>query len=89
MAQIKSNEKRARTNEKARLNNLRKKSSLKTIMRNFNKAIYEEDLETAQALLPEVQRALDASVSHNIHHMNFANRHKSKAYRKLADLQNN
>lgn len=88
MAIIASNQKRARTSVKSQQTNVARKSSLKTTLRNFNDAIENNDLDLAKELLPKVQKSLDEAVSHNLYHLNYANRHKSKAAKKINKLEN-
>ena len=58
MANIQSQKKRIRTNEKARLRNKDVKSSLKTAVRKFREAADAGDATAAAALAREANRAL-------------------------------
>ncbi len=77
MANIKSQIKRIRTNEAARLRNKSVKSSLKTAIRSFRAAADAGDRETAVAALNHASRQLDKAVSKGIIHANQAANKKS------------
>ncbi|HET9254940.1 MAG TPA: 30S ribosomal protein S20 [Pseudonocardiaceae bacterium] len=77
MANIKSQLKRIRTNEKARLRNKSIKSSLKTAVRRFREAAAAGDQDRAQAELVVASRALDKAVSKGVVHRNQAANRKS------------
>ena len=77
MANIKSQIKRNRTNEKARLRNKSVRSSLKTAVRKFREAAAAGDTENATTLLREASRALDKAASKGVIHANAAANRKS------------
>ena len=77
MANIKSQIKRIRTNEKARLRNKSVKSSLKTAIRRFREAADTGDRETAQTAMRNAARQLDKAVSDGVIHANQAANKKS------------
>ncbi|HKT02728.1 MAG TPA: 30S ribosomal protein S20 [Rugosimonospora sp.] len=77
MANIKSQIKRNRQNEKRRLRNKSVKSSLKTAIRKFNEAVLAGDAETAQTLLRDASRKLDKAASKGVIHKNQAANRKS------------
>ena len=77
MANIKSQIKRIRTNEAARLRNKSVKSSLKTAIRSFRTAADSGDRETAVAALNHASRQLDKAVSKGVIHANQAANKKS------------
>ena len=77
MANIKSQIKRNRQNEKRRLRNKAVKSSLKTAIRKFNQAVQAGDADSAQALLHDASRKLDKAVSKGVIHKNQAANRKS------------
>ncbi|HEX5493095.1 MAG TPA: 30S ribosomal protein S20 [Mycobacteriales bacterium] len=88
MANIKSQIKRNRTNEKARLRNKSVKSSLKTAVRGFRDAVGGEDAEAARAALREASRELDKAVSKGVIHRNqAANRKSAMAHRLNASTE--
>ncbi|MGV0848725.1 30S ribosomal protein S20 [Mycolicibacterium phlei] len=77
MANIKSQEKRIRTNEKRRLRNKAVKSSLHTAVRHFREAVAEGDKEKAAELLAATSRKLDKAASKGVIHKNQAANRKS------------
>ena len=86
MANIKSQIKRNRTNEKARQRNKAVKSSLKTHVRKFNTAVDAGDNEQAATLANEAARALDKAASKGVIHANQAANRKSAISKKVAAL---
>ena len=86
MADIKSQIKRNRQNEKRRLRNKAVKSSLKTAIRKFNEATASGDAESATALLRDASRKLDKAVSKGVIHKNQAANRKSAIAKKIASL---
>jgi small subunit ribosomal protein S20 len=77
VANIKSQLKRIKTNEKARLRNKSVKSSLKTAVRRFREAADAGDREQAQAALQVASRQLDKAASKGVIHPNQAANKKS------------
>ena len=86
MANIKSQKKRIRTNEKARLRNKDVKSSVKTAVRKFREAADAGDSAAATALAREATRALDKAASKGVIHKNQAANRKSSISRRAASL---
>ncbi|GAA1796332.1 30S ribosomal protein S20 [Luedemannella flava] len=86
MANIKSQIKRNRQNEKARLRNKSVKSSLKTAVRKFNAAAATGDAENAAALMRAASKQLDVAVSKGVIHKNQAANRKSAIAKKAAAL---
>ena len=86
MANIKSQIKRNRQNEKRRMRNKAVKSSLKTAIRKFNEATAAGDTEAANTLLRDASRKLDKAVSKGVIHKNQAANRKSAIAKKLASL---
>lgn len=86
MANIKSQIKRNRQNEKARMRNKSVKSALKTAVRKFHEASESGDVETTAALMREASRKLDKAVSKGVIHKNQAANRKSAIAKKLASL---
>jgi small subunit ribosomal protein S20 len=85
VANIKSQIKRIRTNEKARLRNKSAKSSLRTAIRRFREAVDAGDRETAQAAMRHAARQLDKAVSDGVIHANqAANKKSAMAHRASA-----
>ncbi|MFP5346377.1 MAG: 30S ribosomal protein S20 [Actinomycetes bacterium] len=86
MANIKSQIKRNKTNEKARLRNKAVKSELKTAVRGFREAVAGGDRDTATQALASACRRLDKAVSKGVIHKNQAANRKSamaKVYKGL------
>jgi small subunit ribosomal protein S20 len=77
VANIKSQEKRIRTNEKRRLRNKAVKSSLHTAVRHFREAVAEGDKDKAAELLAATSRKLDKAASKGVIHKNQAANRKS------------
>ena len=77
MANIKSQIKRIRTNEIARLRNKDVKSSLKTAVRRFREAVDTGNREAALAAFQTASRQLDKAVSKGVIHRNQAANKKS------------
>ncbi|EWC60150.1 SSU ribosomal protein S20p [Actinokineospora spheciospongiae] len=77
MANIKSQMKRIKTNEKARLRNKSVKSSVKTAIRKFREAADAGDAAKAQELLKSASRALDKAAGKGVIHANQAANKKS------------
>ena len=77
MANIKSQIKRNRTNEAARLRNKSVKSALKTAVRQAREAIASGDAATAQAATAKASRLLDKAASKGVIHANQAANRKS------------
>ncbi|MDI6098267.1 30S ribosomal protein S20 [Actinoplanes sp. NEAU-A12] len=86
MANIKSQIKRNRQNEKARLRNKSVKSSLKTVIRKLHEASDSGNTESATALLRAASRQLDKAVSKGVIHKNQAANRKSAIAKKIAAL---
>ena len=86
MANIKSQIKRNRSNEKARLRNKAVKSSLKTSTRRFHEAVAAGDAEQARAAAQTVGRELDKAASKGVLHKNQAANRKSAIFRQVAAL---
>ena len=77
MANIKSQIKRIKTNEKARKRNQSIKSSLKTAVRKSREAIEAGDKAKAEELTRAAARQLDKAVSKGVIHANQAANRKS------------
>ncbi len=77
MANIKSQIKRIRTNEAARLRNKSVKSSLKTAVRHFREAADSGDRAAAEEAMSTAARQLDKAASKGVIHANQAANKKS------------
>lgn len=87
MANIKSQMKRNKTNEVARLRNKAVKSELRTHVRNAREAIAAGDAAKAAKLTAVANRALDKAVSKGVIHSNQAANRKSALSSATAKLQ--
>ena len=77
MANIKSQLKRIKTNEKARLRNKSVKSSLRTAVRRFREAADAGERDQALSALQHASRQLDKAASKGVIHPNQAANKKS------------
>ena len=84
MANIKSQIKRNRQNERARQRNKAVRSSLKTSQKKVRTAADGGDLETASSRNLEAARALDKAVSAGVIHKRTAARRKSRLAKQVA-----
>jgi ribosomal protein S20 len=87
VANIKSQIKRNKQNEKRRLRNKAVKSSLKTAIRKFREAADQGNVEEAVALMRAASRQLDKAVSKGIIHKNQAANRKSAIAKRAYALQ--
>ncbi len=81
MANIKQQKKRVRTAAEQRLQNLRWRSTAKTLMRRLREAADEGDASQVEARHRELVRWLDRAASHGALHRNTAARRKAQAAR--------
>lgn len=86
MANIKSQLKRIKTNEKARLRNRAVKSELKTHVRKVREAVAAGDKEAATTALQTATRKLDKAVSKGVIHKNQAANRKSAIAKSVESL---
>ena len=86
MANIKSQIKRIRTNEKARLSNKATRSALKTAVKRFHLAAESGDVEAAREALTSASRKLDKAASKGVIHKNQAANRKSSMAKQFSTL---
>ncbi|GAC1325745.1 MAG: hypothetical protein NVSMB13_09420 [Mycobacteriales bacterium] len=86
VANIKSQIKRIKTNEKARLRNKSVKSSLKTAIRRFREAAETGDAQAATTAMRDASRALDKAASKGVIHANQAANKKSAMAKRAGSL---
>jgi small subunit ribosomal protein S20 len=86
VANIKSQIKRNKQNEKRRVRNKAVKSSLKTAIRKFNETAAAGDGEATAAELRAASRKLDQAASKGVIHKNQAANRKSAIAKRLASL---
>lgn len=77
MANIKSQIKRIKTNEKARKQNASMKSMVRTASKKVRTAVENKDLATAEALLKEAFKVIDKSYSAGVQAKNTVSRQKA------------
>ena len=87
MANIKSQIKRNKQNEKAHQRNKAVKSELRTHVRKFREAVETGNIEVATDAMRTASRKLDKAVSKGVIHKNQAANRKSAIAKRLADLQ--
>ncbi|MEU9116214.1 30S ribosomal protein S20 [Streptomyces sp. NPDC048483] len=87
MANIKSQMKRIKTNEKARQRNKAVKSTLRTAIRRTREAVEAGDLQKATTAQAEAAKKLDKAVSKGVIHKNAAANKKSALAKKVAGLK--
>ncbi len=83
VANIQSQIKRNRSNEKARLRNKEVKSALKTASRRFDEALAEGDAAKIEESARYISRQLDRAVSKGVLHKNQAANRKSAVAHKV------
>ena len=86
MANIKSQIKRVKTNEKRRQRNKSVKSSVKTAVRHFREAVASGDLDTATERQRKAAKALDKAAGKGVIHRNQAANRKSAMAQRLNKL---
>jgi small subunit ribosomal protein S20 len=86
VANIKSQVKRNRTNERARLRNQSVKSAVRTAIRAFREAAEAGDKDKAGELLASTSRKLDKAASKGVIHKNQAANKKSALAQALNKL---
>jgi small subunit ribosomal protein S20 len=87
VANIKSQIKRNKQNEKARLRNKAVKSSLKTSVRKFREAADAGDMDETTVAMRAAFRNLDKAASKGVIHKNQAANRKSAIAKRAAQLQ--
>ncbi|HEX7658783.1 MAG TPA: 30S ribosomal protein S20 [Pseudonocardiaceae bacterium] len=87
MANIKSQIKRIRTNEEARIRNKSVKSAVKTAIRKFREAADAGNRDQAFVLFREASRKLDKAVSKGVIHANQAANKKSALAKRANALE--
>jgi small subunit ribosomal protein S20 len=86
VANIKSQIKRIKTNEKARLRNKSVKSSLKTAIRKYREAADAGNAAAATTLMRDASKMLDKAASKGVIHANQAANRKSAMAKRVAQL---
>ncbi|MDD7282132.1 30S ribosomal protein S20 [Floccifex sp.] len=78
MPQINSQKKRVKTNNKAHMLVVSKKSAVKTSIKKVLAAVEANDKEAAVAAYNECSSKLDSAVAKGVYHSNYASRQKSR-----------
>jgi len=84
MANIKQQKKRVGTASRQRLENLRYRSTIKTLAKRLEHAVEDADADRVAAEHRELVRTIDRAVSRGALHRNTAARKKSQAARIVA-----
>ncbi|HUF39749.1 MAG TPA: 30S ribosomal protein S20 [Anaerolineales bacterium] len=87
MANIKSQIKRIRQNEKRRAHNRIYRGAARTFVRKAKQAIESQDLDAARAATLVAVSALDRAAQKGILHKNNVSRRKSRLMLRLAELE--
>ena len=83
MANLPSAKKRNKQNERNRIRNRARKSTVKTATRKFLDALHDGDLQTAQEAFVRVTKRIDQISAKETLHKNTAARKKSRLARRL------
>ena len=84
MPNIKQQKKRVRTAARERLENLRYRSTIKTLTKRLQVAVADGDEQRAAGEYRELVRTIDKAASHRALHKNASARKKAQAARLLA-----
>ncbi len=87
MANIKSSKKSIKVIAKKTNNNHELKARVKNCIKNCEKAIENNDKETAKSLVNDVQKYTDKAVSKGLMKKNTANRQKSRLTQKVKNMK--
>jgi small subunit ribosomal protein S20 len=88
VANIKSQIKRIKQNEKAHQRNKAVKSELRTYVRKFREAAETGNVDEATTAMRAASRKLDKAVSKGVIHKNQAANRKSAIAKRLTELEN-
>ena len=86
MANIKQQKKRVETASRQRLENLRYRSTIKTLAKRLERAVEDGDTERVETEHRELVRTIDKAVARGALHRNTAARKKSQAARVVAGV---
>jgi small subunit ribosomal protein S20 len=86
MANIKQQKKRVGIQERQRIENLRYRSTIKTLTKRLEAAVSDGDAERVTAEHRELVRTIDRAISRGALHKNTAARKKSRAAHLLASV---
>jgi small subunit ribosomal protein S20 len=86
MANIKSAIKRAKQNNKRRVQNASMKSAMRTAIKKFEALVNNNDVEQAKEAFVIATKKIDKAAQKGLIHKNAAARHKSRLAKKLNSL---
>jgi len=87
VANLKSSQKRIRSNERKRVRNVAVRTNIKTEVKRVEQAIEQGNYEVAKKMLSEVSSALDSASTKGIIKKNTGSRKKARLAKKINDLQ--
>jgi len=87
MANIKSARKRAHQAVQRRIHNMRLRTSVRTAIKNVNKAVAAGNKDSASKVLRDSQRLIDRVVAKGVMHRNAGDRHKSRLAHALKGMK--
>lgn len=87
MPNIKSSKKAVKVIAKKTLNNHEPKAKVKNLIKNIEKAISQSDLDKANTLFKDFQKAVDDAVSKGLVKKNTADREKSRLAGKIKNAK--
>jgi small subunit ribosomal protein S20 len=87
VANLKSSQKRIRSNERKRVRNVAVRTNIKTEVKRVEQAIEQGNYEVAKKMLSEVASALDSASTKGIIKKNTGSRKKARLAKKINDLQ--
>ena len=87
MPNIKSSKKAVKVIAKKTLNNHEPKARVNNLIKNIDKALKESDLEKANSLFKEFQKATDDAVSKGLIKKNTSDREKSRLAQKIKNAK--
>lgn len=86
MANIVSQIKRNRQNERARIRNKATRSSIRTALKKFDAAVESGDTDAASAAYRNAASKLDRAAGRNVVHRNYAANRKSSMAKRLESI---
>ncbi|NRA40533.1 MAG: 30S ribosomal protein S20 [Planctomycetes bacterium] len=81
-----SADKRVRQNESHRLLNKARKTELKSLDKQFQRAVHDGNKAEAETVSRTLTKRLDQAVGKNVVHKNYVSRHKAAIAKKLSGL---
>ncbi|MDD3947691.1 MAG: 30S ribosomal protein S20 [Clostridia bacterium] len=87
MANIKSQKKRILITKKENTNNISKRSKVKNMIKKYETAIAENNVELATEMLPQVVSVIDSAKSDGVYKQNTVSRKVAHLSKLLSDLK--